>query len=170
MLDIKKILEIKNLYIYIIVIILNILIFVFLIIKNNSLKKIIENVGGSNDGYVNGPFGITVPTSGANTFLINVPYTGNYILNISASAYANTSGIIALGIWINGQLTKYKLKGYTNEADSHHLFIPISFKYKLNAGKNYIYLQHITDNTNKIIQSVSDNFDVASINWIYSPL
>ena len=175
-------------YICIIVIILNVLIFVYYFITNNNLKKQIDEnsntltksidslkndslklITGSNDGYVNGPFKNIAPTENAHTFIINVPIKGNYILNICASSMDNNVAMIALGIWINGVLTKYRLKGWVNEEISHHTLIPISFKYTLNKGNNYIYLQHVKNLDADDVASISDANDFASINWIYSP-
>jgi hypothetical protein len=182
----------------IIVIILNVIIFIYFFITNNTLKKSIDDknntlkksiddlsvkflipIGGSVNDYAIGPFGNAPPTLNDSTFLINVPIKGNYILNISASAITRKVQMLVLVVWINGVQTKYKLKKWGNETGdtdsngnpggSHHALIPISFKYTLVAGNNKIYLQHIK-NVDLDILTYSDQNDIASINWIYSPL
>ncbi len=124
-------------------------------------------IGGCYNGYILGNASAVWGTNaspGATTGTVfNVPIAGNYVINVSASAYKfSSTGIIQINIWINGTNTTYSLKLFANELGSHKNLVPISFKYSLNAGNNYLYLQNTPAMT-------SDLFDFASFNWVYSP-
>ncbi len=124
-------------------------------------------IGGCYNGYILGNASAVWGTNaspGATTGTVfNVPIAGNYVINVSASAYKfSSTGMIQINIWINGTNTTYSLKLFANELGSHKNLVPISFKYSLNAGNNYLYLQNTPAMT-------SDLFDFASFNWVYSP-
>lgn len=117
-------------------------------------------IGGCYNGYYAGAFPTIAPATTTTGVAFSVPVAGNYILNISCSAYYGVAGIMQVRIYMNGIDTTYILKAYTNEASSHKTLVPISFKYALNAGNNYLYP--------RVIVGTSDANDFLSFNWIYS--
>ncbi len=119
-------------------------------------------IGGSNNGYIAGAYPTIVPANSTTGNLFTVPVAGNYVINICASSYRTTVGVIQIDVWINGVNTTYSLKTYANEINSHKTLSPISFRYALNAGNNYLYLRMIT--------GTSDANDFASFSWVYSPI
>ena len=119
-------------------------------------------ISGCFNGYIAGAFPTVVPANATTGNLFTVPIAGNYVLNISASAYRTIAGIIQIDIWMNGVNTTYSLKTYANEINSHKTLSPISFRYALNAGNNYLYI--------RMISGSSDANDFLSFNWAYSPI
>jgi microcystin-dependent protein len=119
-------------------------------------------IGGSNNGYITGTFPTVVPANATTGNLFTVPIAGNYVLNISASGINTSVAMINMQIWINGVNTNNLLRAWANEINSHKTLVPISFRYTLNAGNNYLYL--------RMIAGISDGNDFASFNWIYSPI
>jgi microcystin-dependent protein len=119
-------------------------------------------IGGSYNGYFTGAFPTVNPPNSTSGNLFTVPIAGNYILTISASAFMNSGTIINIRIWINGADTGRELRLYANETYSHKTLVPISFRYALNAGNNYLYL--------RMLAGTSDGNDYASFSWVYSPV
>ncbi len=72
---------------------------------------------------------------------IDVPYSGNYIININTSAFRTTFTIVqAITIFINNNHTNKSIGANFNEISSHKTLIPLSFIYPLNKGINNISL------------------------------
>jgi len=117
-------------------------------------------VGGCYNGYYAGAFPTIVPATATTGIAFSVPVAGNYIINVVCSAYYTIAGVMQVRIYINGVDTTYILKAYTNETSSHKTLVPISFKYALNAGNNYLYPRTIAGTT--------DASDFLSFNWVYS--
>jgi hypothetical protein len=121
-------------------------------------------IGGCFNGYITGEFPTANPANATTGNLFTVPITGSYVINVSASAWKITSaGMMQINIWINGVNTTRSLRIQTNELNSNRALVPISFRYTLNAGNNYLYLQGTAG-------MQSDSSDHASFNWVYSPV
>jgi microcystin-dependent protein len=121
-------------------------------------------IGGSNNGYITGAFPTANPANATTGNLFTVPIAGSYVINVSASGYKITSvGVIQINIWINGVNTTHSLKLQANELNSNKALVPISFRYTLNAGNNYLYVQGTTG-------MLSSGTDYASFTWTYSPV
>jgi hypothetical protein len=136
-----------------------------ILVYSNSKWINVQSIAGCYNGYLTGPWAshTTLPkditsTSGAP---FEVPIAGNYVINVNASAWATGYAMIVLEIYINGVGTNNSLKMYANEINSHKTLIPISFKYALNKGTNYLFLRHFS--------GFSDYSDFASFSYIYSP-
>ncbi len=121
----------------------------------------VQSIAGCYNGYITGGWTNVPPKEITAGYPFEVPIAGNYIINISASGWASGAGIIILKLYINGIDTTYSLKRYSNEVTSHKTLLPISFKYALNKGTNYLYLLQST--------GYSNIDDFASFNYIYSP-
>lgn len=119
-------------------------------------------ISGCINGYISGTFPTVVPANATTGNLFTVPVAGNYVLNISASGINTSVAMINMQIWINGVNTLFVLKAWANEINSHKTLVPISFRYALNKGNNYLYL--------RMISGTSDGNDFASFNWVYSPI
>ena len=119
-------------------------------------------IGGCFNGYISGPFPTVVPANATTGNLFTVPIAGNYVINISASGINTSIAMINMQIWINNVNTNYVLRAWANEINSHKTLVPISFRYALNAGNNYLYI--------RMISGTSDGNDFASFNWTYSPI
>jgi microcystin-dependent protein len=108
------------------------------------------------DGIIPGPWSTVIPPINGKPFTID--YEDMYVINVNASAYKSSNGILILNIYLNGIDTGKSLKIYINNNNSHITLVPIYFKFKLNVGTNYLYLY----NSN----GISDSFDRASLNCI----
>lgn len=121
-------------------------------------------IGGSFNGYITGAYPTGAPADSSTGNLFTVPIAGSYVINVSGSGYKVTSvGVLQINIWINGVNTTHSLKLQANELNSNKALVPISFRYTLNAGNNYLYLQGTAG-------MLSSGTDYASFNWIYSPV
>ncbi len=141
----------------------------------------VPSIAGCYNGYLTGPWSTTQPANAVSGKEFEVPIAGNYVINVNASAFisnntpdirnallggyalppATTPGFIIIEIYINGVNTNNLLKIYANEINSHKVLIPVSFKYALNKGTNYLFLRHNS--------GTSDSADFASFSYTYSP-
>ncbi len=121
------------------------------------------NNAGCYDGYITAQI-TGWPTIKPSNSTSGTPFTvsiaGNYVLNINASLYVDTPSVPKMDIYINGNDTNYSIKAGINENNSHKTLVPISFKYYLNQGTNYLYLYQR--------EGFSDSNDICSFSWTFA--
>ena len=116
--------------------------------------------GGCINNYIQGPFPTRQPVLNDGTSF-SIPKTGNYILNLCASAQIlTTASMIILEVFIDGQRTNKQIKVWANETNSHKTLIPLSFTYRLTEGNHFLFLSQAN--------GYSDINDFASFNWVFA--
>jgi hypothetical protein len=142
-------------------------------VSSNQMKQIntINNtllaynmVGGSYNVYIAGGTALD-PTNYFNYGAYNsftVPVAGNYVINVNATAWSTTPSLLQIDIWINDAYTNNSLKVITNETYSHKELVPLSFKYRLKQGTNYLAFKVVSG-------TIADLNDYATFSWMYAP-